>query len=79
MSPKAPEPFGEIEQHARRIHELMCAANLIGGTSATCSFNGWAADGRAVRHTIKVHGYERTGPTVDKERAAVAKTHGTSA
>lgn len=67
-----PWPFGEIEQHAKRIHELMCAANLIGGMAATCSFSGWTADGRAVRHTIKVGGYERTGPTVEIERAAKA-------
>ncbi|MBB3642587.1 hypothetical protein [Variovorax atrisoli] len=68
-----PGPFTEIEAHARRIHELMCEANLIGGTSSTCSFTGWTADGRAVRHTIHVRGYERTGPTVEKERAALAK------
>lgn len=66
------EPLAEIERHARRIHELMCQANLIGGMAATCSFNGWTADGRAVRHTIKTDGYERTGPKVEKERAALA-------
>lgn len=75
-APHTPGPLAEIEQHARRIHELMCQANLIGGGSATCSFNGWTADGRAVRHTIKVSGYERTGPKVERERAAVAEATG---
>lgn len=36
--------------------------------AAGWSFNGWTTEGRAVRHRIKIEGYERTGPKVDKER-----------
>ena len=66
-------PMAEIEHHARRLHELLCQANLIQGKGATCSFNGWTADGRPVRHTVKVEGYVRIGPRVEAERIARAK------
>lgn len=77
MSAQLPaQPFAEIEHHARQIHELMRQANLIGVGLATCTFSGWTADGRAVRHTIKVEGYERTGPRVENERVAIAEAMG---
>lgn len=60
-------PFDEFEGPARALHDALCRANMIQSKSGW-SFNGWTADGRAVRHRIKIEGYERTGPTVEKER-----------
>jgi hypothetical protein len=58
----------EIESLLKRVHELMCAGGLV-RMKYGYDFNGWLPDGRAVRHKFKLDGYERTGPTVAKERA----------
>ncbi|KWT70794.1 MULTISPECIES: DUF3850 domain-containing protein [unclassified Variovorax] len=63
-------PFDEFEGPARALHDALCRASMIQCKNGW-SFNGWTADGRAVRHRIKVEGYERTGPSVDKEPAAL--------
>jgi hypothetical protein len=72
-------PWSEFEAHFLAIHELMCRANLLGGVSVGGSYRGWLADGRAVTHRFKVSGYERTGPTVERERAVIAKATGEGA
>lgn len=59
--------MAEIESLLKRVHELMCAGGLI--KAGGWAFNGWLPDGRAVRHKFELAGYERTGPTVAKERA----------
>ncbi len=59
-------PWAEFEANFHALHELLCRANLVRMPYAA-SFNGWTADGRAVRHRFKVEGYERTGPTVERE------------
>jgi hypothetical protein len=58
----------EIEGLLKRVHELMCAGGLV-RIRYGFNFNGWLPDGRAVRHKFELNGYERTGPTVAKERA----------
>jgi hypothetical protein len=63
----SPENREEVECLYRRIHELMLEENVL-RDAAGWSFNGWTADGRAVRHHFKVEGYERTGPAVEQER-----------
>ena len=63
-------PFDEFEGPARALHDALCRANMIQSKNGW-SFNGWTADGRAVRHRIRIEGYERTGPGVEKERAAL--------
>lgn len=63
-------PFDEFEGPARALHDALCRANMIQSKSGW-SFNGWTADGRAVCHRIRIEGYERTGPGVEKERAAL--------
>jgi hypothetical protein len=70
--------WSEFEAHFQAIHELMCRANLIGGGSVGGPYKGWTADGRAVTHRFMVSGYERTGPTVERERAAIAKATGSA-
>jgi hypothetical protein len=62
-------PWAEFETHFQALHELLCRANLIGGASVGGSYKGWLADGRSVMHRFSVSGYERTGPTVERERA----------
>lgn len=56
----------EVEALMQKVHELLCKQGRIKG--GDWSFNGWLPDGRAVRHKFRLDGYERTGPTVDKER-----------
>jgi hypothetical protein len=58
----------EISSLLKRVHELMCAGGLV-RIKYGYSFNGWLPDGRAVKHKFELGGYERTGPTVAKERA----------
>ena len=60
-------PYDDFEGPARALHAALCRANMVQCRSGW-SFNGWTADGRAVRHRIKIEGYERTGPAVEKER-----------
>jgi hypothetical protein len=64
-------PTKDLEHHAKRLHELLCEGDMI-ACKAGWAFNGWTSAGRAVRHRIRIEGYERTGPTVEKERAALA-------
>jgi hypothetical protein len=59
--------MAEIESLVQRLHELMCAGGLV-RLKYGYAFNGWLPDGRAVRHKFSLDGYERTGPTVAKER-----------
>jgi hypothetical protein len=56
----------ELEKLVFAVHEFLCKHGRINGSD--WAFNGWLPDGRAVRHKIKLGGYERTGPTVDAER-----------
>ena len=63
-------PFDDFEGPARALHAALCRANMIQSKSGW-SFSGWTADGRAVCHRIRIEGYERTGPGVEKERAAL--------
>jgi hypothetical protein len=62
----------ELEACLKRAHEILCEMNCV-RRPALYSFNGWTADGRAVRHIFKMEGYERTGPTVERERIAKTK------
>ncbi|VTU44903.1 DUF3850 domain-containing protein [Variovorax sp. RA8] len=62
-------PVDEFEGPARALHDALCRASMI-QCKHGWSFSGWTADGRAVRHRIRIEGYERTGPGVEKERAA---------
>lgn len=64
-----PEDRAQVDGHFKAIHEIMCRNSMVkmdGGWSHT----GWTADGRPVRHKFSVGGYERTGPTVEREREA---------
>lgn len=65
-------PWSGFEAHFLAIHDAMCRANLVSGGSVGGSYKGWTADGRAVTHRFHVSGYERTGPTVERERAMLA-------
>jgi hypothetical protein len=51
-------PFDEFEGPARALHDALCRANMIQSKSGW-SYDGWTADGRAVRHRIRIEGYER--------------------
>lgn len=59
----------ELEVLMQRVHALLCKQGRIKG--GDWSFNGFLPDGRGVRHKFRLDGYERTGPTVEKERAAL--------
>lgn len=56
----------ELENLLEQVHELLCKQGRVQGGDWT--FDGWLPDGRAVKHKFRLGGYERTGPTVDRER-----------
>ncbi len=55
-----------IAQLCEQIHNLLCQQGKIRG--GKWDFSGWLSDGRAVRHRFDLNGYERKGPTVNKDR-----------
>jgi len=63
-----PENHKKIEALLQEVSVILLSENLVrcGGWS----FKGWSADGRPIVHKLKVDGYERTGPTVERERLA---------
>jgi hypothetical protein len=62
----SPEDRNEIEQHLKRVHEILCANRQVAG--GDWRFDGWLPDGRAVRHKFKLAGAERSGSHIDRER-----------
>ncbi len=62
-----PEARNEIEKLLEAAHRLLCQQSLVRGGDWT--YDGWTADGRPVRHTFKLDGYERSGAKVERERA----------
>ena len=64
----SPENRARVDALLQEVSSILLAEDLVRG--GTWSFKGWTADGRAVVHKIKIDGYERTGPTVEKERVA---------
>lgn len=66
----SPENRTKIQSLLEQVSMILLSENLVRG--GDYSFQGWTADGRAVKHKISIGGYERTGPSVERERAARA-------
>lgn len=64
----SPESGNRIESLLQEVSAILLSENHVSGGEWV--FRGWTHDARAVVHKIKVRGYERTGPGVEKERAA---------
>lgn len=59
----------DLESLLKQVHELLCQQGKV--RAGDWSFDGWLPDGRAVKHKFTLGGYERTGPTVDRQREAL--------
>ena len=62
-----PENGRKVEALLQEVSSILLSEDMVRGGDWT--FKGWTNDGRAVAHRIKIEGYERTGPTVERERA----------
>lgn len=65
----SPEDRNEIEQHLKRIHEILSANRLV--RCGNWNFDDWLSDGRAVRHKFALDLIERTGPHIERQRKAL--------
>ncbi len=66
-SPMTPSNAQRIEGLLQEVSAILLSENQVRGGG--WSFSGWSEDGRAVTHTVRISGYERTGPKVEAERA----------